>query len=100
MNANIANSANTAKKPRIKRGGLVRMKVSEDIESRLDRISGIYGMPPSTLAAMAIGQWIAQQERSLQMSETIGTKMVETMGDALTKELQQLGLFTKGQDKS
>lgn len=91
---------NTAKtrKPRIKRSGDVRMKVSDDVEARLLRISELFGLPPSTLAAFAVGQWLSQQERTLQLSETIGNKVVETMGEAITKELQQLGLFTKVPD--
>lgn len=88
---------NTAKtrKPRIKRSGDVRMKVSSEVQARMLRISELYGLPPTTLAAFAVGQWLAQQERTLQLSETMGNKMAETMGEAFTKELQQLGLFTK-----
>ena len=83
-------------KERIKRRGDIRMKVAEDIEERMDRISKVYGMPPSTLAAMAIGQWIAQQERMLMMTEAISNAVGERMGDAVATELrQQLSLLTK-----
>jgi len=75
------------------------MKVSEDIEVRLQKISLIYGMPPSTLAALAVGQWVAQQERTLSMTETMANRVGETMGDAVANELrQQIGLFSKGGD--
>lgn len=86
----------TTTKERIKRRGDIRMKVAEDIEERLDRISKIYGMPPSTLAAMAIGQWVAQQERTLLMTEAMANALGERMGDAVANELrQQVELITK-----
>lgn len=72
------------------------MKVAEDIEDRLDRISKVYGMPPSTLAALAVGQWVAQQERMLMMTEAMANAVGEKMGDAVANELrQQIGLFNK-----
>lgn len=83
-------------KIRIKRRGDIRMKVAEDIEDRLDRISKIYGMPPSTLAAVAVGQWVAQQERMLTMHEAMANVVGEKMGEAVADELrQQIGLFNK-----
>ena len=86
----------TTTKARIKRRGDIRMKVAEDIEDRLDRISKIYGMPPSTLAAMAVGQWVAQQERMLMMTESMANAVGQKMGDAMADEIrQQMALFTK-----
>jgi hypothetical protein len=86
----------TTTKVRIKRRGDIRMKVAEDIEDRLDRISKVYGMPPSTLAALAVGQWVAQQERMLMMTEAMANSIGEKMGDAVANELrQQIGLFNK-----
>lgn len=72
------------------------MKVAEDIEDRLQRISQVYGMPPSTLAALAVGQWVAQQERMLMMTEAMANAVGEKMGDAVANELRdQLSLFSK-----
>lgn len=86
----------TTTKERIKRRGDIRMKVAEDIEARLDRISQVYGMPPSTLAALAVGQWVAQQERMLMMTEAMANAVGEKMGDAVAQEMrQQLSLLTK-----
>ena len=86
----------TEKKERITRGDLLRVKIADDMGTRLDRISQVYGMPPSTLAALAIGQWVAQQERTLMMTEAISNSLGEKMGDAFAAEFrQQIGLFTK-----
>lgn len=83
-------------KVRIKRRGDIRMKVAQDIEERLDRISKIYGMPPSTLAAMAVGQWVAQQERMLMMTEHLANSVGEQLGGAFATELrEQLSLLGK-----
>lgn len=86
-------------KVRIKRGGTLRMNVAEDIETRLERISQVYGMPPSTLAALAVGQWVAQQERMLMMTESMANAVGEKMGAAVADQLRehmQAGLFEKG----
>lgn len=76
------------------------MMVSEDIKSRLIRVSQVYGLPPSTLAALAVGSWVAQQERALALTENIVNKLGETMGDAVADEMRkQIGLFSKAPDK-
>lgn len=86
----------TMESKRIKRRGSLRMNVAEDIEDRLERISKVYGMPPSTLAALAVGQWVAQQERSLLMTEAMANAVGEKIGDAMADQVrQQIGLFTK-----
>lgn len=88
----------TTTKVRIKRGGTLRMNVAEDIEARLERISKVYGMPPSTLAALAVGQWVAQQERALMMTESMANAVGEQMGAAVADEMRrhmQSGLFEK-----
>lgn len=80
---------------RIKRSGGIRMKIAPDIEERLAKISAMYGMPPSTLAALALGQWIAQQERSLHLTTAMAERVGAQMGDAVAAELrQQLSLMT------
>jgi hypothetical protein len=85
---------------RIKRRGDIRMNVSEDIKARLIRVSQVYGMPPSVLSALALGTWLAQQERLLQMSENLANKLGESMGDAVADEMRkQIGLFSKAPDK-
>lgn len=74
---------------RIKRGGGIRINVSEDIEMRLQRISHTLGVPPSTLAAVAVGTWVAQQERSLTMLETMANTIGVHMGESAANDLRQ-----------
>lgn len=87
----------TTTKPRLKRGSDIRMQVSDDMRTRFQRIAGLYGMPPSTLAAFALGQWTAQQEASLRMVDTMADKLGGQIGEELRK---QFALFDyKGEPK-
>lgn len=84
---------------RIKRNDAIRMKVAPDVLERLDRISRVYGMPPSTLAAMALGQWVTQQERTLLMTEAMAQSVGQHLGESVATELrEQLSLLAKGAD--
>lgn len=80
----------------IKRSDVLRVKVSPDMNERLDRLSQMLGLPPSTLAALAVGHWVANQERGLgvaeQMAEVIGNQLGEGMAEEIKK---QMGLFSK-----
>ena len=80
----------------IKRSDTLRVKVSADMNDRLDRLSNLLGLPPSTLAALAVGTWVANQERALgateRMVDAIGHQFGEEMGEELKK---QIGLFSK-----
>ena len=80
----------------IKRSDTLRVKVSPDMIERLDRLSKMFGLPPSTLAALAVGNWVANQERGLgvvdQMAKAIGDQFGEEMAEEVKK---QMGLFSK-----
>jgi len=80
----------------IKRSDTLRVKVSPDMNDRLDRLSNLLGLPPSTLAALAVGTWVANQERALgateRMVDAIGAQIGGEVGDELKK---QIGLFSK-----
>jgi len=81
---------------RIKRSNDVRSRVSEDIQARLEKIAQIYGVPPGTLASLAIGSWVAQQERTLRMVDSMSDAVGQQLGDVLANELRdQLSLLTK-----
>jgi hypothetical protein len=76
------------------------LNVSDDIKARLIRVSQVYGMPPSVLAALALGSWLAQQERALQLVENLATQIGDSMGEAFSDEMRkQIGLFSKAPDK-
>lgn len=92
MGEHMTETTRTPRKPRIKRGTDLRMQVSEDVKERLKRIADMYGMPPSTLAAFAIGHWIAHQEAGLRVVDAMAEKVGGEMGEQIR---QQFGLFDK-----
>jgi hypothetical protein len=80
----------------IKRSDTLRIKVSPDMSERITRLSVILSLPPSTLAALAVGTWVAQQERGLGAAERMIDAVGAQLGDSMGEELKrQIGLFSK-----
>jgi hypothetical protein len=67
------------------------------IRQRLERLSGLMGVPPVTLASHAIAIWVAQQERTLALIESLGIGVGGEMGKSF-KEMLRTGLFARQQD--
>ena len=78
--------------PRVKRDDSLRINMSTETKERLQRVADAFGMPPATIAALAIGQYIAQQERTLVAVESMTDKMAQAVGGELG---EQLKLFIK-----
>lgn len=78
--------------PRVKRDDSLRINMATETKERLQRVADAFGMPPATLAALAIGQYIAQQERTLVAVESMTDKMAQAVGGELG---EQLKLFMK-----
>lgn len=80
----------------IKRSETLRIKVSTDMSERINRLSVLLSLPPSTLAALAVGTWVANQERALgatdRMVDAIGQQLGGEIGEELKK---QVSLFSK-----
>jgi len=80
----------------IKRSDVLRVKVSTDMNERLDRLSQMLGLPPSTLAALAVGHWVANQERGLGVAEHMAEAIGNQLGEGMAEEIKkQMGLFSK-----
>jgi hypothetical protein len=80
----------------IKRSDTLRIKVSPDMNERITRLSVILSLPPSTLAALAVGTWVANQERALGAAERMVDAIGQQFGGELGEELKkQIGLFSK-----
>ena len=78
--------------PRVKRDDSLRINMATETKERLQRVADAFGMPPATIAALAIGQYIAQQERTLVAVESMTDKMAQAVGGELG---EQLKLFMK-----
>ena len=81
----------------IKRQNTLRVKVSADMDERLTRLSNLLSIPPATLAALAVGHWVANQERSLGATERMVDAIGNQLGEGMAEELKhQISLFSKG----
>lgn len=80
----------------IKRRDSLRVNLSPDLKDRIDRLSSLLGLPPSTLAALAVGHWVANQERALGVVDRVADAITSQLGDGLADQLKQIGLFSKG----
>lgn len=77
---------------RIKRDESIRVSVSAGTKERLQRVADALGMPVATIAGVAIGQYIATQERTLGAIESMTDKMAQAVGG---EPGEQLKLFMK-----
>lgn len=55
----------------------VRVRLSDDMMARLERVSLGYGMPVSTVAAFAISDFVQQKENTLAMGREAVSKMTD-----------------------
>lgn len=81
----------------VRRDKSMRLTMTGDMYERLERLALTVGLPPSTLATMAVGFYVAQQEKTLVLTE----RMVERIGDQLggdvgAEMVKQLSLLAKG----
>lgn len=72
----------------IKRQASIRVCVSDEMKARLDRLADSIGVPTSTLASVALGIYVTQQERTLHMAEAAIGKMVEGMTGEIGEQLK------------
>jgi hypothetical protein len=73
-----------------------RISLGPGIEDRLERLSTLMDVPPLTLASHAIQSWVAEQERTLALIESLGDDVGGEMGSYLKKMLRA-GLYGRQQ---
>jgi hypothetical protein len=75
---------------RIIRDASIRVKIQPETKVRLERLSHLYGVPPSTLASVWLGQALAQQERSLSMASRMADAVGGEVGQAIKEQLSMM----------
>lgn len=81
----------------VRRDKGVRVMVTPDVWERLERLAVTVGVPPSTLATVAIGIYVSTQEKSLVLVEKIAERMGDQLGGEMGAEMvKQMSLLTKG----
>jgi len=72
----------------VKRVESVRIRLAGDMKDRLMRLGTRLGVPAATLCAVAIGQWVSNQEASLGAVERSTTAIAEQMGKVMEEQLK------------
>jgi tetrahydromethanopterin S-methyltransferase subunit G len=75
---------------RMKRDEAVRVKLDAAVKERLQRLAEMVGIPAGTLASLAVGLYVTQQERSLALSERFIDGMAVSMGEGIAQQLKQI----------
>jgi len=78
-------SSSPAPRQRIKRATQIKVSLSDEVLARLVTLSELLGVPAGTVASLAIGQYVAQQERSLGFLQSVS----EQLGDGFKEELSK-----------
>jgi len=78
-------SSSPAPRQRIKRATQIKVSLSDEVLARLVTLSELLGVPAGTVASLAIGQYVAQQERSLGFLQSVS----EQLGDGIKEELSK-----------
>jgi len=85
-------SSSPAPRQRIKRATQIKVSLSDEVLARLVTLSELLGVPAGTVASLAIGQYVAQEERSLgflqSVSEQLGDGFKEELSKALGEQLK------------
>lgn len=68
----------------------IRIRVTPEVMERTKRVADLLGMPPSTIASLALAQYIAQQERGLLMVDKMADAIGGEMGKGLKEEMQRI----------
>lgn len=81
----------------VRRDRTLRLTVSKDVYQRLESLAVLVGVPPATLATVAVGLYVSSQEKTVVLAE----RMVESIGHQLGGDMgaemvKQLSLLTKG----
>jgi len=86
-------SSSPAPRQRIKRATQIKVSLSDEVLARLVTLSELLGVPAGTVASLAIGQYVAQQERSLGFLQSVSEQLGDGFKEELSKALgQQLKL--------
>lgn len=69
----------------------MKISLTPALYADLVLVAEAIGQTPSTAASFAIGQWVAQQKRTLDAGDKAITAMVKEAGPELAKQLSLMG---------
>lgn len=82
----------------VRRDKSIRLTITPDIYERLERLAVTVGVPPSTLATVALGLYVSSQEKTLVLAERMAERIGDQLGGDVGAEMvKQLSLLSKGE---
>jgi len=85
---------------KIIRDSSLRLKLHPAMKARLETLSDLLGVPPSTLGAVWLGQSIANQERSLSIVSSMAESAGAEIGNAMREQMPSLFAMLSDGDKA
>lgn len=79
-----------AEKESLRRTGDVRIKLAPGMLERLEKMADAYGMPPATLAAFALAEWINGKEHGVTLARMSVMDMSRKMAGPLQAAIEQI----------
>lgn len=73
-----------------KRASAIKVSMTAQLHADLVQVAEAIGQTPATAASFAIGQWVAQQKRTLSAMDTAVNSMVETAAPEIRAALANL----------
>lgn len=87
--------------PENRRTDSIRVRLSSEMIERVQRMADSYGMPPATLCAFAVAEWVAGKENNLRLARDavlgigsqVGAEMQKVLGHyAESPEFERMAL--------
>ena len=78
---------------------VLRLRVVPGTTDRLDKIATLFGLPSSTLAALAVGEWITTKESALNMNQKIADSISATVGTEFGKMFEAMSQADVAKDE-
>lgn len=73
-----------------KRAHAIKVSLTPQLYADLVSVAEAIGQTPATSASFAIGQWVAQQKRAVDLGEKVADAAVSSMAPELAKQLSFL----------
>lgn len=74
-----------------KRSEALKVSMTPALFADLVAVSEAIGQTPTTAASFAIGQWVAQQKRTIGAAESAVKQVMESMGPEMVEQLKLYG---------
>jgi predicted transcriptional regulator len=73
--------------------------MAPDVIVRLDRIAALLGLPRATVATLAIGQYVTQQENAIRMLDGMANAIGGIAGQQIREQFaEQLKVLESGEE--